>query len=345
MKWLLEPGWPRTLLRRCISIPTIFGLFSATVLSLPALVPSLGLVDLVRQRRGGPRWLTLRAAGFGLSYLACEVWGIVTSFMLWLGSGFGLARRRFLHWNFRLQVRWGCALKAAAMFFFSMEENVIGLDRVGRGPRLVFMRHSSLADTVLPVSYLSHRLGMRLRWVLKRPLLWDPCLDIVGSRLPNCFVRRGSGSSAEETLRVGALGRDLEPDEGVLIYPEGTRFTQEKRARFIAAARKRGDARDAAWLERLQHSLLPQLGGTLALLGNTNGAAEPVDVVFCTHSGFESAVSARALLGGELVGQTFTTEFWRVPRADVPNTEDERVAWLYGEWQKVDAWVAFQGRA
>ena len=37
---------------------------------------------------------------------------------------------------------------------------------------------------------------IRLRYVLKHELRWDPCLDIVGWRLPNAFVRRGAQDTA-----------------------------------------------------------------------------------------------------------------------------------------------------
>ena len=40
---------------------------------------------------------------------------------------------------------------------------------------------------------------VRLRYVLKRELLLDPCLDIVGNRLPNCFVAR-SGADAQADI-------------------------------------------------------------------------------------------------------------------------------------------------
>ena len=106
----------------------------------------------------------------------------------------------------------------------------------------------------------------RLRYVLKRELLWDPCLDIVGHRLPNCFIERGAKISAPEIERIRGLAQDLGPTDGVLIYPEGTRFTPERREAVLARIEARGDT---ALLERaraLQNVLPPRLGGSLALL-------------------------------------------------------------------------------
>ena len=48
---------------------------------------------------------------------------------------------------------------------------------------------------------------------------------------------RGDHAAALAALRD--LGRDLRPDEGVIIYPEGTRFTAAKRERRVAKLRKK----------------------------------------------------------------------------------------------------------
>lgn len=343
MSSLLNEGRLETILRRSLSIPAILLGLAASLTLLPFALVVLPIVDVVRDARDGSlrdlRWLTLRAAAFGLVYLLCETFGIVSSLLIWLVTGFGQARKSFLHWNFLLQVRWGGALKAAAMVLWGMRERVEGLDEIGKGPMLVFIRHSSLADTVLPVSYLSDRLGIRLRWVLKRPLLWDPCLDIVGNRLPNCFVARGTQAGEEEAQKIGALAQGLEVEEGVLIYPEGTRFTEAKRTRFIERLEAAGNTAHAERARRLKHTLLPQVGGALALLAASDGAQPPVDTVFCSHYGFEGATSVQGLLAGEILHQTFGTRFWKVDRENIPEDEPSRIEWLFDEWERVERWV------
>ena len=66
--------------------------------------------------------------------------------------------------------------------------------------------------------------------------------------------------------------------EGILIYPEGTRFTAERlaRAKKVIAERQ---PENAARANRLQHILPPRLGGPIAVLEET----APCDVVFCGH--------------------------------------------------------------
>ena len=215
--------------RRAITIPAcLLGLAIAVPL-LPVLLAGALLLDLFRDRR----LPTVRLVLFALVYLGCESAGLLASLVLWLGS-IGDRERR-LRWFYALQSAWASSIFAAACRIFGIEVDVVGDESIGRGPLLLFSRHTSLADTILPAVYVARRHGLRLRWVLKRELLWDPCLDVVGRVLPNVFVRRGSYDSAREIAAVRSLARDLGEDEGVLVYPEGTRFTPAVRDRVAAA--------------------------------------------------------------------------------------------------------------
>jgi 1-acyl-sn-glycerol-3-phosphate acyltransferase len=216
-----------------------------------------------------------------------------------------------------------------------MRTVVEGEEAIEPGPILVFIRHVSQADTLLPVVIITRRHGIALRFVLKQELLWDPCLDVVGRRLPNAFVRRGSGESDREIAAVRGLMDDLGPRDGVLIYPEGTRFTPEKRVQVLAKLATRTSPTLLARAQRLRRVLPPHLGGPLGLLAANRNA----DVVFCAHTGFEPAGSAAELLGGALVGATIRVRFWRVAAAQIPVDLDERVQWLYEHWQRVEEWV------
>ena len=65
-----------------------------------------------------------------------------------------------------------------------------------RGPYLLLVRHASSGDALLASSLVSAPNRMQLRCVLKRELLWDPCLDIVGNWLPNVFAERDAPDSS-----------------------------------------------------------------------------------------------------------------------------------------------------
>ena len=58
------------------------------------------------------------------------------------------------------------------------------------GPAVMLCRHASLADSLVSAWVVTSLAGMHPRYVLKRELLVDPCLDIVGNRLPNHFLDR-----------------------------------------------------------------------------------------------------------------------------------------------------------
>lgn len=320
--------------RRALTLPALALLAFAWVTALPLLLPIVAAIDLVR----GGSWPLVRCALYLALYLLCEVLGVLGAFVAWLASGVwaGGSRARFLRWNVRLQVWWATALYRGVERLFGVRTVVEGDAEVPPGPILVFVRHLSQADTLLPVLYVTGRHGIALRFVLKRELLWDPCLDIVGNRLPNAFVRRGSGESAREIAAVRRLMDDLGPDDGVVIYPEGTRFTPSKRVRILAKLAAQGDPSIAEQAQRLRHLLPPRPGGSLALLEHN----ERADVVLCAHTGLESAGSPRDLLTGRLVGATVRVRFWRVARAAIPSTPEERLRWLHHEWRRMDEWLS-----
>lgn len=326
--WLVSWG------RRALTIPLYALLLVVAVVSSPLCLMVAAIVDLLR----GRSFVVVRCMAFFTWYLACEVVGISVSFAVWLASLLSARRdpELFVERNFRLQCWWARTLLAGATYVFGLRFEADVPEGVGNGPLLLFVRHTSVGDTLLPAVYLSNRFGLMLRYVLKRELLWDPCLDIVGNRLPNYFARRGSGESDREIRAVQGLLEGLGAGDGVLIYPEGTRFTAAKRRRALERIAKGRHPELLAAAERLRHVLPPRLGGPLGLLERNPGA----DVVLCAHTGFEGAGTFSNLLRGHLVNATIRVRFWRVPYADIPRERTAQVAWLFDQWRQVDDWVA-----
>jgi len=95
-------------------------------------------------------------------------------------------------------------------------------------------RHASVADSVLSAWVISTLSAMAPRYVLKRELLWDPCLDIVGNRLPNHFLDRDAADSAVELDALRDLASSMAPADVAIIFPEGTRASEAKRERMLA---------------------------------------------------------------------------------------------------------------
>jgi 1-acyl-sn-glycerol-3-phosphate acyltransferase len=339
-----ENGWVRrggvdetrseTVLRRLRTIPPlVIGLLLVTALFPLLLVVAL-VVDVARRLAFGVPPTAMRLLGFLWVYLAAEVVGLAAMAAAWVLSLGGRRQAALQGMTLRLQRAWAGALFGAVRALFGLRLEVAGDDAIAPGPVIVLVRHASILDNLLPAALVTRRHGIRLRYVLKRELLADPCLDVAGRRLPNYFVRRGTGE-AVELERMRQLARGLGRDEGVLIYPEGTRFTPERRARAIARIAAR-DPESAARAERLRHLLPPRFGGVGALL---DGAPD-ADVLIVAHHGFDGLRLVSDIWRGGLVGLLVRVRVTRVPRSAVPAGSAERAEWLYDLWQGIDDWLA-----
>lgn len=332
--------------RRLVSVSLYAALWAVLWALLPVLLPVGWVIDRVRGRP-----VLVRAFLMFALYLGIEVAGVLIALGIWLGSlvWLGGSRHRFLRWNFQLQKVWLRCMFGGTRRLYRWRVEVSGDEAVAHGNILFFIRHVSTADTVLAGVFVSGRHGICLRYVLKSQLLWDPCLDIVGNRLPNGFVARGGGTRTEEAVaEVARLTEDMGPYDGVLIYPEGTRFTPAKRERMLArlaekAAAGEGEAKHLKRARALTNVLPPRLAGPLALLER----AADADVVFCAHTGLERALSFREFMAGGLNNVVLHIGFWRVPRAEIPSGREDRIAWLYHQWQRMDLWIGerHSGRA
>lgn len=325
-------GRRERLSRRLRTVPAVVAGFLLVTALLPLLLATLLAYDAVRAARGRGRFSAVRLLLFGWVYLMVEVCGVAAMGVFWLVSGFGRARSLYLTLTYRLQAWWASTLLGAVRFLFRVGLEVEGDEAVAPGPIVLMMRHASLADTLLPSVLVLRRHRIRLRYVLKRELLWDPALDVAGNAMPNYFVDRRSTDAAAEVDRVRALGVGLGEHDGVLIYPEGTRFTEEKREKIIEVLRHRFPHL-VERAEALRGVLAPRQAGVLALL------EAGTDVVVCAHVGLDGLSHVKRVWSGGLVGVTLRVAFWRIPSAEIPAGEDSRIDWLFAQWRRVDDWV------
>jgi 1-acyl-sn-glycerol-3-phosphate acyltransferase len=307
---------------------------------LPALLVGAVVTDLALWLRTRKPWMATRLLLFAWWFLAGELLGMTSLLVTWLSTGGPLradsARRR--RWVYRTRIRWAGGHFGGVRVIFGLKLEVEGLHEAGPGPVLVFMRHASIIDNAMPDAVIGRAHGIGLRFVLKRELEMIPTIDIGGRMVPTSFVRRASEDPDAELVRVRRLATALGPDEGVLIYPEGTRHTASKLARAQATIAER-QPHIAPFADRLRHVLPPRLGGPLALLDEADGRA---DVVFCGHVGLDGFEYISDIWSGGLVGTIVRVKFWRHAGATIPSEEDERVAWIYEHWQILDDWVGEQ---
>jgi 1-acyl-sn-glycerol-3-phosphate acyltransferase len=321
--------------RRLLTIPAVLLLAALLTATLPLWLPLAALVSLAPATRGALRMLL-----FVTAYLWCETVGILGSAWLWLRHAApargGPRWPAFVAGNVVLQHWWAHSLKRAAEHIFDLRFHVDGEAALAGPPALVMPRHTSIGDTVVPIVWYAMVRGFSLRYVLKKELQFDPSLDIVGNRLPNRFVDRESDDPASEIAGVATLLEGLAAHEGVVIYPEGTRYTPAKRAQVLARYRARGDGEALARAERWPNLLPPRLGGSLALLAANPG----LDVLFIAHSGFEGSARMNDLVNGAWAHSDMRIRFWRVPFAEVPKDEAGARAFLFTQWERMAREVA-----
>lgn len=326
----------QVLARRLRTVPpVVLGSLLLTLLFPVALVLA-AFLDAGRFILSRKPFMATRLLAFLWVYLAAEIVGLIALLAIWVATGFGRRRWSMAEWTWRCQQVWAGAMFAAACRLMSLHVEVSGVGALRPRPVIVLVRHASILDNLLPSVLIARMHGIRLRYVLKRELLGDPCLDVAGNRLPNYFVRRGAGERAERE-NVRRLAQGLSARDGVLLYPEGTRFTVERRARAIAQIAEQ-DPQRARRVEGLKNLLPPKAGGFLALLDGAPG----IDVVVMAHAGLDGLRLISDIWGGELVGRTIRVRFTRTPRAAIPRDRRGQVGWLDDAWADADAWVGAQ---
>jgi len=283
------------------------------------------LVGLAR----GRSFIVLRLLLFAWFYFGLELIALVLVAWTFLTRASGEPRQRSLY---RLQSWWANLTLSVAAKALQLRVVVDGADCSMPGPTILLVRHASILDTLLPSVYVQRPHDYRVRYVLKQELLFDPCVDVVGNALPNYFVDR-TGDVERELEGIRALIENLGPD-GVLIFPEGTRFSPKKREKALRKLEAEASPLLAA-ARRLTHVLPPKPAGVLTLLEELPS----VDCVFLSHTGLEAFAKIKDLLSGEVVGSTVHVQLWRVDANDIPKEPDERLRWLYAQWEKVNAFV------
>ena len=296
-------------------------------LGLPLWAGLAVLVDIARRHFRLP---VTRLVLFAVAWCWIESAGVVGLFLLWVTGRAGHARP-----HYALQ-RWWCgAIISALRMTVGLRLDIQVAEPGPRGPFVVLCRHASLADSIISCFVVSNMMGLAPRYVLKTELQAMPCLDILGHRTPNAFIRRGSADVRSELGQLEAMASGMGPGDAAVIFPEGSRSNDAKRARELARLEARHPHRHAA-LSGLRHLIPPKPAGALALLRAAPGA----DILTLWHEGLDGLDTFRGMIR-ELSARRVTARFRAVvhPRANVP-CDDGFEAWLDARWVEIDAQVA-----
>ncbi|HEX6310852.1 MAG TPA: 1-acyl-sn-glycerol-3-phosphate acyltransferase [Acidimicrobiia bacterium] len=311
--------------RRLVTVPGVAMLAGGLTAFAPAWIPAALAHDLAR----APRRLPLsRMLSFGLVWSWLETVGVVASTSLWAA---GQSSRADAHYG--LQRWWASRLVDGLRLLCDLRIEVDGLELLAPGPVVMCGRHASIPDSLLPAWLLGQAGGMRPRYVLTRELLADPCLDIVGNRLPNHFVDRNAADAAPELDAIERLARGMGSRDAGVIFPEGAVANAPRRRRALAKLAEQDPARGRR-LAGLRHLLPPRPRGTEALLRGAPDAA----VVFMAHVGLEGLDRLAGAPAHLPLPAPVRVHLRRFARAEVPAGADFP-AWLDDRWLEMDAWV------
>ncbi|MGA1565242.1 MAG: 1-acyl-sn-glycerol-3-phosphate acyltransferase [Ilumatobacteraceae bacterium] len=312
------------LLRRVVTLPALFAVSTLVTITAPLWITGVFVTDLLRSPRRRP--LT-RLGLFGWAWCLTECAGVLAAFGLWLS---GRSRDHAAH--YRLMAWWAGRLMRHMTHAMQIKIEVVGAESLAGGRAVVMSRHASLADSLVSAWVICTCNGLWPRYVLKRELILDPCLDVVGLRVPNHFVHRGAADSAGDLQALRALAATVDDRSIAVIFPEGTRSSPEKRRRALDAIKRR-DPERAERVGGLRNLLPIRPSGALALL---EGAPD-ADVIFAWHTGFDGLDTfggiIRMLRYG---GDECRFVMRRVQRCEVPA---DVAGWLDGEWARMDGEV------
>ena len=259
---------------------------------------------------------------------------------LWLASGFG--------WRIRSPYFAGIhydLVQCMLVVFFREARRVLALrirtdgphpPRVPGGPMLVCCRHAGPGDSFILMYALLHWYHREPRVVLKDTLAWDPAIDVVLQPHPGVLhlaqPRGGRGPRAQ----IARAGERPRRQRRLRDLPRGRQLHRRR----AGTARSPGCAssgleRMAERAEQMTNVLAPRPGGFLAALD----AAPEADVVLVAHTGLDHMLTVGDVWRELPMDKQIIMRWWEVPRAEIPEDRDERIDWLFGWWERIDAWI------
>jgi 1-acyl-sn-glycerol-3-phosphate acyltransferase len=326
------PSW----IRRLLLAPLVIALAVALLVSLPVWV----LVALIASPLVPGHLRVPRLMFLAIVYLAWDASALVVLAGLWVASGFGWKIRSpaFQRAHYVVTGKFLGFLFWIARWTLHLTVDVVGTDpdtAVPGRPEIVVSRHAGPGDSFILIHGLVNWFDREPRIVLKATLQWDPAIDVLLNRLPNRFITPGRAGSRPLEDEVGELAVGLDDNDAFVIFPEGGNFTPRRRIKAIQWLRSHGLPALARKAENLRNVLPPKPAGLFAAID----AAPDSGVIFCAHTGLDRMMTVADVWRELPMDKQLIMRFWSVDPEDVPAGEEERVAWLYDWWARIDRWI------
>lgn len=314
---------PPRLVRWLVLAPvTWVGAILAVLLSPLAFVLSV-VLDLVDRAA----WRNTRLLGLGVMFCALEAVALPVAFGVWITKPFRTAEsneavyQSLLCWWLRVIT---ATLRRCLHFTFDVR-----FPPPDDGRLIVVSRHAGPGDALFLMNELANRQGRSIRGIGKGKLLWDPFFDHVAAAGGYLFMGR---RDTAETVRTHAA---VPPGGAYITFPEGGNFTRRRHADRVAELRAAGQAELADAAERLDHLLLPRVGGVHAAMM----AAPDATVVFVAHVGYEDLDSLAGIWRAIPEGRHVILEGRPAPRPERWEDRTVLAEWLLARWADMDRWI------
>jgi len=170
--------------------------------------------------------------------------------------------------------------------------------------------------------------------VLKAQLRLDPVFDVLLTRIGCVFIGRAGTSAAASTAAVAALASCLDPDDALVLFPEGSDWTPTRHQLAVRRLRRKGLTAQADAAAGMPHVLPPRPAGAFAALQ----AAPAAQLAVFMHSGHDELLDAVSIWRALPLQRELHMVWWSEPRSEIA-TEQECASWLNGIWAGIDAWI------
>ena len=228
---------------------------------------------------------------------------------------------------------------------FREAKRVLRLDIVTEGPApdahpgqplLVCCRHAGPGDSFTLIHALMYWYDREPRVVLKDTLQWDPAIDVLLHRIPAKFISPNPGGGPGPRVADQGAGDRPRRERRVRDLPRGRQLHRE--ARGTGPSPGSASSASSGWRSaprQMTNVLAPRPGGFLAALD----AAPEADVVLVAHTGLDHLLTVGDIWRELPMDKQIVMRWWRVARADIPPDRDGRIDWLFGWWERIDAWI------